>query len=235
METSKVYVKADEFGLIVTCNGGYTTPSNLDGWTQIDEGTGDRYNLCQSHYFQNGLYTEDGIPCYKLVDGKPVKRTAEEIQADRDTLPYREPSPDISAIFRFAQMQAQNIPDEQALSVPTLYDEWRPDTKYGGENQTKIVRRGDQLYRCKDPHTSQKGWEPENVPALWVAINKSNDGTKEDPIPAVKGMEYTYGLYYLDPDDQQVYLCKRIGEQDGGKIVLQYLPHELVGQYFESS
>ena len=80
---SKVYVKADEHGRIIRCDGGYTTPEDLSGWTQIDEGTGDKYNLCQSHYFDGGLYTADGIPRYKLVDGKPVERTAEEIEADR--------------------------------------------------------------------------------------------------------------------------------------------------------
>lgn len=31
-----------------------------------------------------------------------------------------------------------------------------------------------------------------------------------------------------------MYICKRIGEADGGVINLQYLPHELIGQYFEA-
>lgn len=48
---------------------------------------------------------------------------------------------------------------------------------------------------------------------------------------AARGMEYTYGLYYSDGG--KVYLCKRTGEEEGGTVVLQYLPHELVGQYFE--
>lgn len=83
--TSKVYVLADEQGRIIRCEGGYTTGNITDpeNWVQIDEGTGDRFNLCQSHYFQGGLYTEDGIPCYKLQDGQPVERTEAEIAADR--------------------------------------------------------------------------------------------------------------------------------------------------------
>lgn len=86
--TSKVYVLTDEKSLIIRCEGGYTNPDDIEGWTQIDEGTGDRYNLCQSLYFDGGLYTEDGIPRYKLVDGRPVERTKEEIHADRpDLLP----------------------------------------------------------------------------------------------------------------------------------------------------
>lgn len=82
--TSIVYVKTDEQGRITRCEGGYTTGNiaNPENWVQIDEGHGDRYNLCQSNYFEGGLYTEDGIPRYKLVDGQAVERTEEEIAAD---------------------------------------------------------------------------------------------------------------------------------------------------------
>ena len=90
--TSKVYVQTDEQNRIIRCEGGYTTPVDLTGWVQIDEGTGDKYNLCQSHYFDGGLYTDDGIPRYKLADGKPVLRSEEEIAADRSALPAPPPS-----------------------------------------------------------------------------------------------------------------------------------------------
>ena len=60
-------------------------------------------------------------------------------------------------------------------------------------------------------------------------------GTTDDPITAARGMEYEYGLYYFDPEDGKTYLCERIGEAEGGKIILQYLPHELIGQYFSAA
>ena len=131
-----------------------------------------------------------------------------------------------------AVLSAQSATDEQALSMPTLYPEWAVGVAYGGEGQSSIIRRGEQLYRCQTPHTSQDGWGPENAPAIWVAINKANVGTREAPIPAARGMEYVYGLYYSDPEDGLVYLCARTGAVDGDKVVLQYLPHELAGQYF---
>ena len=90
--TSKVYVLADDQSRIIRCEGGYTTPADLTGWVQIDEGTGDKYNLCQSHYFADGLYTADGIPRYRLEDGKPVERTEEEIAADRAAMPGPAPT-----------------------------------------------------------------------------------------------------------------------------------------------
>lgn len=129
-------------------------------------------------------------------------------------------------------LAAQNASDNQALSMHSLYDEWATDKAYGGEGQSRIVRRGEQLYRCRQSHTSQTGWEPENYPAGWVAINKANAGTAEDPIPAVRGMEYTYGLYYLDPENGKTYFCTTTGVIPGGTVVLQYLPHELIGHYF---
>ena len=61
------------------------------------------------------------------------------------------------------------------------------------------------------------------------------DGTQEHPFTAARGMEYEYGKYYLDPEDSKTYLCKRTGEAEGGKVTLQYLPHELIGQYFEEA
>ena len=65
----------------------------------------------------------------------------------------------------------------------------------------------------------------------WVVIDAGHAGTIDNPIPAARGMEYEYGKYYLDPEDSKTYLCKR-GEETGS-IVLYYLPHELIGQYFE--
>ena len=94
METmkSKVYVLTDERNRIIRCEGGYTTPADLAGWTEIDEGEGDRYNLCQTHYFEGGVYNERGIPLYQIVDGKPAPRTAAEIDADIAALPPAPPS-----------------------------------------------------------------------------------------------------------------------------------------------
>ena len=83
MLKSKVYVMVDEGGRVTRCEGGLTTPADLTGWIQIDEGTGDRYNLCQSNYFDGGLCITDGIPRYKLADGAPLERTQEELAADR--------------------------------------------------------------------------------------------------------------------------------------------------------
>ena len=89
---SKVYIQTDAEGCILRCEGGYTTPADLTDWTYIDEGTGDRYNLCQGNYFCGGLYTMDGIPRYRWDGTQAVERTEEELEADRTALPKPEPT-----------------------------------------------------------------------------------------------------------------------------------------------
>lgn len=106
----------------------------------------------------------------------------------------------------------------QALQVSSLYPLWAAGTSYGGKGESVIVRRPNgYLYRCREPHTAQAGWEPETTAALWAAIQGSQAGTPEDPIPAARGMEYQYGLYYLDPEDSQIYLCRAPGRRRAAK------------------
>ena len=66
--------------------GEYSLPADLTGWMKIDEGYGDRFSLAQSHYLDKPLY-DGAVPRYKLVDGKVVERTVEEIEADKAKLP----------------------------------------------------------------------------------------------------------------------------------------------------
>ena len=118
--------------------------------------------------------------------------------------------------------------DDDAAKNPMLFLPWEADTKYAAGYRRRYDGK---VYKCLQAHTSQVGWEPLSVPALWVVINTSSPGTIDDPIPAARGMEYEYGKYYLDPEDGKTYLCKRGSET--GSIVLYYLPHELIGNYFE--
>ena len=90
---SKVYIQTDTEGRIVRCEGEYTLPANLDGWTLIEEGQPcDRLNLAQSHYFPGGLYTMDGIPRYRWDGTQAALRTEEELEADRAARPAPEPT-----------------------------------------------------------------------------------------------------------------------------------------------
>ena len=73
----KVYVKTNADGIITAVNSSAFL-SNVTGWTEIDEGEGDKYHHAQNNYLTAGLTDENGIFNYKLADGKPMLRTAEE-------------------------------------------------------------------------------------------------------------------------------------------------------------
>ena len=92
----KVFVQTDEQNRITAINSSAFVPAEWG--TEIGNGTGDRYHHAQGNYFDQPIYTEDGIPRYKLVDGKAVERTEEEIQADREALPKPEPAPTVEEL-----------------------------------------------------------------------------------------------------------------------------------------
>lgn len=83
---SRVYVQTDSENRVLRLEGEYSLPADLTGWTKIDEGFGDKYALAQSHYLDKPLY-DGAVLRYKLVDGKVVERTTEEIEADKAKLP----------------------------------------------------------------------------------------------------------------------------------------------------
>lgn len=112
IQKSKVYVLLDEKSRVLLCEGGYTM-NNIDDvskWTYIDEGTGDRYNLCQSHYLDGGLYTMQDIPRYKCEGGVCVLRSETEIAEDVANLPKPEPS-------QLEQTQAEAVQYKAALKI----------------------------------------------------------------------------------------------------------------------
>ena len=124
---------------------------------------------------------------------------------------------------------AVTLDDETALTGVELFPMWAIGRSYSVDDR---VQHGGILYKCVQAHTTQADWTPDAVPALYTVIDVAHTGTRDDPIPAERGMEYTYGSYYLDGEDNNLYLCQRTGEAGGGTIVLQYMPHELVGHYF---
>lgn len=114
---------------------------------------------------------------------------------------------------------AISLPDEDALEAAELFPAWMVDTAY----EVGIrVRYADKLYRCEQSHTSQTGWEPPAVPALWTEVAKPGEipvwkqptgaqdaymagdkvhyPTKDDPvyISTVDNNTWTPGVYGWD-------------------------------------
>lgn len=177
----------------------------------------------------------DGTVSVKM--GKPTE--SELSEATVTALVGQSITPQRAVALRPVIEQASaSLSDGEAAKSPELFPRW---ADYIGETVKPGDRRSDEdadgvlrVYKVREGqgHTTQADWAPHLTPALWVVVDVTPAGTQDDPIPAARGMEYTYGLYYLDSEDGKTYLCERTGEAAGGKIVLQYLPHELVGNYF---
>lgn len=76
-----VYAKTDDAHRVVAINSSAFL-KDTEGWTLIDEGYGDRFHHAQGNYLDKPIMNERDILCYKLVEGKPVERTQEEMDAD---------------------------------------------------------------------------------------------------------------------------------------------------------
>ena len=76
-----VYVKPDESGRITAINSSAFL-GDTDGWVKIDHGEGDAFHHAQGNYFPLPIMDERGIYRYKLMDGKPIERMDEEMDAD---------------------------------------------------------------------------------------------------------------------------------------------------------
>ena len=85
LKTYTVYVKPNDSGYITAVNSSAFL-TDTTGWTEIDLGYGDKYHHAQGNYFPESIITDGGAYRYKLVDGKPVDCTAEEIAAQEEAL-----------------------------------------------------------------------------------------------------------------------------------------------------
>ena len=123
---SHVYIKVDEQGRIVRCEGEYTLPSDLTDWILIEEGQPcDRLNLAQSRYFPGGLYTMDGIHRYRWDGEKAVLRSEEELEADRDAIPEPEPSGALES--RVAALEEENHLLSQQVTALTDQNDFQEE------------------------------------------------------------------------------------------------------------
>lgn len=81
----KVYALVDETGRVQAINSSAFL-RGTEGWTLIDEGSGDKYHHAQGNYMPLPIHDERGVCRYKLADGAVVERTEEEMQADYEAM-----------------------------------------------------------------------------------------------------------------------------------------------------
>lgn len=111
---------------------------------------------------------------------------------------------EVLAVLIPQQINTLSVDDHTALRMKEFYPVWTAGTGY---EQGFKVRYNDKLWRVRQAHTAQVGWEPENVASLWEEINEVHDGTIDDPIPYDGNMALEQGKYYYQ--DNAIYLCIR--------------------------
>lgn len=62
---------------------------------------------------------------------------------------------------------AASLDDSDALTAVEMFPVWAVGVAY---LVSERVRYNGTLYRCEQAHTSQEGWEPDQVPALWTQV-----------------------------------------------------------------
>lgn len=103
------------------------------------------------------------------------------------------------------QVNTLAVDDNTALRMREFYPEWAEDTAYSVGFK---VQHNDKLWRVRQAHTSQVGWEPStDTASLWEQINETHDGAIDDAIPYDGNMALENGKYYTQND--VIYLCIR--------------------------
>ena len=115
------------------------------------------------------------------------------------------------------------VDDGTALRMKEYYPRWAPGVVYSTGFK---IGHGGKLWRVRQAHTAQTGWEPENAPSLWEQINEVHEGTLSDPIPYEGSMALEQGKYYYQ--NNAIYLCIR----DTGNSVYHPLA-QMLGLYVE--
>ena len=131
---------------------------------------------------------------------------------------------------RFREMitkAAAKLTNAEALTSISLFEPWSGEKDYSVGDR---VRDGGNLYRCYNAISANPTWRPSVTPAHWECVTVGEDGTIDNPITAAAGMRYFKGLYYAEGD--AVYLCIR-DDTNGVGTILQYLPSQLEGSYFQ--
>lgn len=186
-----------------------------------------------SAFSMSGAVTDNRDGTVTIKMGEPME--IENARAVVTALAGSSMTPARAAALRpVIEQAAVSLSDDDAAKAAELFPVWAYPAAYAAGDRRRDVDADGVLrvYKCAQAHTSQEGWAPHLTPALWAVIDAAHTGTQDDPIPAARGMEYEYGKYYLDSEDGKTYCCERTGEAAGGKITLQFLPHELIGQYF---
>lgn len=76
------------------------------------------------------------------------------------------------ALRPLIEKASASLPDADAVDAGELFPVWGAGLQYAVGDRRRYEAK---LYKCVQGHTSQDGWEPPNVPALWTEVAKPGE------------------------------------------------------------
>lgn len=150
----------------------------------------------------------------RFVNGKYVGLTTEELtamEADRRKTELMErirplTEAEVSRMLLAEQINTFSVDDNTALRMKEFYPSWESGKAYSVGYK---VRYKDKLWKCRQAHTAQVGWEPgeTGTESLWEQVCETHGGTLDDPIPYDGNMALEEGKHYHQ--EFVIYRCVR--------------------------
>lgn len=178
----------------------YSTPDKIkeDGWRDV---VMPKYNSATEKLGELFYSKADDYVTYEVVP-----RTQQEIETEILAQAEEANKQAIDGYMKsLALAQAQGMSDEDALPNADLFPLWteniavEADAKYRFWNaeHTEIW-----LWKCVQGHTTQAGWEPYNVPALWVRVGEEGQILKwVQPTGSHDAYQKGDKVYWQEPAD----------------------------------
>ena len=103
----------------------------------------------------------------------------------------------VQAAVAVAQIQAQSLTAEQAITVKNIYPVW--DGNGVSYQKDYYLTHNGKLYKVLQAHTSQADWTPDTAPSLFTEVLPGKDGTgpgewvqPDSTNPYMKGDQVTH-------------------------------------------
>ena len=102
------------------------------------------------------------------------------------------------ALRALIEKGSASLSDADALEGVELFPAWAVGASYEAGIR---IRYDGKLYRCEQGHTSQTGWEPPNVPALWTEVAEPGEiPVWRQPTGAQDAYQIGDKVHYPDKD-----------------------------------
>lgn len=152
-------------------------------------------------------YTMTGVEDTVVLNTVDSGVAFAELRQNTQAVVTRTEQIDIAARI-YVRANSATMDDAVALSIPDMFETWEDALATGAElEENTIINDGGQLYRVAQAVTPQEHQSPhdDGMLAIYRPIDKQHEGTLEDPIPFVYGMDTKKDKYYSY--NGKVYLC----------------------------